>query len=241
MEEMPTREIFRHFSPLLQALFYVVAGLSTLVFAYGFYRRIQKYRRGRREDRFSDLGRRLRRAAAVLAENATLWKRDPYSGLAHTLIFWGFVVLFIGTVVVFIDHDILRFFGAHLLQGRFYLGFSLVLDLFGVLFIAGLLMMMLRRGFFRLPQLDYRRADAQGGNYERSGYRWDDRVFLGLLLSIALTGFLLEGFRIAADSPAFEVWSPVGWGLAGLAHRAGFRGSANEAHLYIYGGSTRFW
>jgi Fe-S oxidoreductase/nitrate reductase gamma subunit len=214
----------------MQILFYLVAAVSTFIFAYGFYLRLRKYRRGRPAARFNDLGRRLRRAGASLAKNATVWRRDPYAGLSHTFIFWGFVVLFIGTVIVFIDHDLLRPFEVQLLQGPFYLGFSLVLDVFGVVFLAGLLMMMARRGFWRLPQLDYRRADAQGGHYDRSGYQRDDRVFVGLLLVIGVTGFLLEGFRIAADRPAFEVWSPVGWALAGLTDALRLTAAANDWH-----------
>jgi len=231
MPEVPTREIFRHFPFALQLLFYLIATGAGLAFLYGFYRRIRKYRRGRPVQRLDHLGARLRRAAAIIAKNSTVWHRDPYAGLSHTFIFWGFVVLFIGTVIVFIDHDIVRFVGLHLLQGTFYLGFSVALDIFGAIFLVGLLLMMLRRSFRRLPQLDYKRADPRNGRYDRSGYQWDDRIFLGLLFLIGLTGFLIEGFRIAADRPAFEVWSPVGWALADLSDALRLTAAANQWHL----------
>ncbi|MFQ5792262.1 MAG: Fe-S oxidoreductase, partial [Acidobacteriota bacterium] len=234
MPEVPTREIFRNLSTFLQVLFYLIAAVSTFIFCHGFYRRIQKYRRGRPTPRFTGLWGRLGSAARAISSNATVWHRDAYAGLSHTLIFWGFVVLFMGTVVVFIDHDILRFFGAHLLAGRFYLGFSLVLDVFGVVFLVGLLMMMLRRDFWKLPQLDYRRADSHHGHCDRSGYRLDDQIFLGLLFVIGVTGFLLEGLRIASDRPSFEVWSPVGWALANLTDGAGLKARANDWHLYTW-------
>jgi Fe-S oxidoreductase/nitrate reductase gamma subunit len=144
------------------------------------------------------------------------------------------VVLFIGTCIVALDHDFLRFFDIHLLQGNFYLGFSFVLDIFGVIFIVGLLMMAFRRRFWNLPQLDYERADAQDDHYSRSGYDLDDRLFLGLLLVIAVTGFFLEGLRIAADRPAFEVWSPVGWAVANLTDALGLTARANSLHLYTW-------
>ncbi len=41
----------------------------------------------------------------------------------------------------------------------FYLLFSLVLDLAGAALIAGLSFMMYRRGWMRLPKLDYARPD----------------------------------------------------------------------------------
>ncbi|MCI0443739.1 4Fe-4S dicluster domain-containing protein [bacterium] len=231
---METREIFRNFSPLMQLIFYLVSFISMGVFFYGFYRRIQKYRRGRPAGRFNRFGQRFLKAARIMAQNSTIWKRDAYAGFAHTLIFWGFVVLFIGTVIVFIDHDILRFLGLHLLQGPFYLGFSLVLDIFGVLFLLGLLLMIFRRSAIHPPQLDYARVDLYEGQYDRSGYSMDDKIFLGLLFIIGLTGFFIEGFRIAADRPAFEVWSPVGWVLADATDALGFKVTANSLHAYTW-------
>lgn len=121
---MATREIFREFSTTLQVLFYVTAAVSSFLFCYGFYRRIQKYRRGRPVDRLDNLWSRISTASRVIGGNTTLWHRDVYAGLSHTFIFWGFVVLFIGTSIVALDHDVLRFLGVHLLQGPFYLGFS---------------------------------------------------------------------------------------------------------------------
>ncbi|MFQ5707743.1 MAG: heterodisulfide reductase-related iron-sulfur binding cluster [bacterium] len=231
---MPTREIFRNFPFLMQLIFYVVSFSAIGVFLYGFYLRIRKYRRGKPAHRFNHLGQRFVKAARIMAQNSTIWKRDAFAGLAHTLIFWGFAILFVGTVIVAIDHDMLRFVGVHLLQGSFYLGFSVVLDIFGVLFLAGLLMMMLRRGAMQPPQLDYARVDLKENQYNRSAYSLDDKIFLGLLLVIGLTGFFIEGLRIAADRPAFEVWSPVGWVLADLTDALGLTASANTLHLYTW-------
>lgn len=231
---METREIFRNFSPLMQLIFYLVSFIAMGIFFYGFYRRIQKYRRGRPTGRFNQFGQRFMKAARIMAQNSTIWKRDAYAGFAHTLIFWGFVVLFIGTVIVFIDHDILRFLGFHLLQGPFYLGFSLVLDIFGVVFLIGLLMMIFRRSAIHPPQLDYARVDLKESQYDRSGYSMDDRIFLGLLFIIGLTGFFIEGFRIAADKPSYEVWSPIGWILAGATDALGFAASTNTLHAYTW-------
>ena len=215
-EPTPTREVFLNFSTAMEVVFYVVAAMATFVFLHGFYRRYRKYRRGRPEHRFDRLGRRIGRALLTIAANQTVRRGDTLAGIAHVLIFWGFTVLFIGTCIVALDHDVLRFFGVRLLQGGFYLGFSACLDVFGVLFIVGLVLMMVRRGFMGLPQLDYGRADHQDGKIDRSGYSTDDMVLAGLLLVISVTGFLIEGFRIAQTQPDFERWSPVGWLLASL-------------------------
>ncbi len=232
---LETREIFRNFPFFLQIAFYVIAFATIAIFLYGFWKRYKSYRRGRDSGRFNKLGARFMKAAAIMAKNSTVFKRDKFAGFAHWMIFWGFIVLLIGIAIVALDHDFLRFLGIHLLQGKFYLGFSFFLDIFGLLFIVGLVMMMLRRGS-KPPQLDYTRSDLESEAYDRKGYSTDDNIFLWLLLLIAVTGFVIEGVRIAADRPSFEVWSPVGWGIACLVDAVGLTASSNSIHLYTWWG-----
>ncbi len=210
-----TREIFLNFPVWMQVVFYIV-GLSTVVFfIYGFWRRYKKYKRGKNAGRFNNIPGRFLKALGTMSTNSSVFKRDFYAGLAHWMIFWGFIVLFIGTVLVALDHDFIELaFDYRLLQGTFYKWFSLFLDVFGLLFIVGLLMMMFRRSK-KPPQLNYERADLEPGQYDRSAYKKDDRTFLWLLLVIGITGFLLEGIRIASEGiPDFELWSPVGYTIA---------------------------
>src|SRR3989304_5263754 len=51
----------------------------------------------------------------------------------HALMFWGFCVLFLGTVLATLDYDIaVLLFDAKLLRGPFYLAYELSLDAFGL-------------------------------------------------------------------------------------------------------------
>ena len=231
----PTREIFMNLATWAQVAFYVAGGVAILVFVYGFWRRYRKYRKGRPAERFNQLGRRLGRAFVTILSNSTVRKRERFGGLAHTFILWGFLILFIGTCIVALDHDVLRFFDMKLLKGTFYLWFSLILDLFGLLFIAGLIMMIWRRKVMKPRALDYQRADDHGGHdkYDRSGFVTDDMIFVWLLLFIGVTGYLVEGLRISQTMPEFEKWSPVGWVIA-----SGFSGLGTstlvEAHLWSW-------
>ncbi len=211
--DTPHREVFLHLAPWMRYVFYLSAGLATAIFLYGFYRRLAKYRKGRSVNRFDDLPGRILKACGTILTNATVRQGDGLGGLAHTLILWGFIILLIGTAMVAVDYDLLEPLGYKLLKGRFYLGFSAVLDVFGLLFIVGLVMMMFRR-FRGLRELDYTRADHQEGAVDRSAYVADDWIFLWLLLLIAVSGFLVEGLRIAEKMPAHEKWSPVGWAIA---------------------------
>lgn len=229
-----TREIFQLFPTWLVVLFYVVSCSSVGVFVYGFYRRVTKYLQGRPTNRFDNLGSRILTAARLVAQHSTIKKSDPYAGFAHFLIFWGFIVLLIGTTIIAIDHDIVRVINPEwqFLWGTFYLWFSLSMDVFGVLFIIGLLMMLVRRRSFQLKKLDYARVDLSSEQVDRSQYVTDDKIFLGLFLLIAVTGFLIEGVRIAADRPPFEVWSVVGWQVANLLDLTGL--ASFHYHVYIW-------
>jgi Fe-S oxidoreductase len=223
-----------------EILFYVLAILTLLVFFWGVYVRVRKYRHGRAVNRFDHLPSRLWRAFKVVALNATLTRNDLYAGLGHLAIMWGFIVLFVGTAILTIDYDVVRPLapGYRFWKGDFYLWYSLALDLFGVALLVGLVMMAVRRGFFRLGQLDYARADKQAASFDRGLYVWDDWIFLGLIFFVTLTGFLVEGLRIAQQWPAYEkAWSPVGWATASLLARLGLSsGSAAGAHFYVWWG-----
>ena len=231
------RDVFRNFSFGAEVLFYVLATITMAVFAYGCYRKIYKYVQGRAELRFDDLPRRFLRALRIAATNQTVSRRDSYAGIAHLGIMWGFVILFVGTVIIFIDYDMIRLANPdwQFWNGTFYLWYSLILDLFGVAFLAGIVMMWIRRHRFGLKKLDYTRVDYEPAEYDRLAYLRGDTAFLLLFFTIGVSGFLLEAFRIAADQPDFEIWSPVGWALA-----AGFLGMgvspavSNELHFWTW-------
>jgi Fe-S oxidoreductase len=156
-------------------------------------------------------------------------RRDKSAGRAHGLIFFGFVLLFIGTATITLEYDILEpLFGVKFWYGNFYLLFSLVLDLAGFGLIVGLIYMMYRRKWLNLPKLDYKRVDRQEGDpdFDRSQYRREDWAFLWSFILIGITGFILEATRLVwlSDSPHvwdYRLWSPVGAMLAHIMQALG--------------------
>ena len=142
------------------------------------------------------------------------------------------MVLFVGTAILAFQDDFAEpVLGFDFWHGWFYLGYSLFLDIFGFALIVGLVVLAMKRGVLRPFRLSYWRpvepAPPLADEAER--YRVGDWLFLGSLFFLALTGFLLEAFRIAADDPSFEVWAPFGW-LVGQAFIAlGFEGDAAES------------
>jgi hypothetical protein len=159
-----TREVFWDFEPALEVLWYVLAGFSVLVFAYGVARPVAKYRQahGGGWPPRSELPGRFREALRILLSHVSIKRRDPYVGWAHRGIFYGFVVLFIGTVILAINTDFTEpVFGWRFFEGNFYLGYSIVLDVLGLALLTGIVMMMVRRAIIRPRKLDYARPDRE--------------------------------------------------------------------------------
>jgi Fe-S oxidoreductase/nitrate reductase gamma subunit len=118
-------------------------------------------------------------------------KGDIAAGMMHLLILWGFLGLFAGTVLLTVDHYVLSF-----LEGSVYLIFSVCLEITGVMLVVGLLWAMIRRYVQRVPRLERRPGDLL--------------VPIWLLLA-ALSGFLTEGVRLAAQAPSWAGWSFAGY------------------------------
>src|SRR3984893_5527358 len=221
-----TRILFEDFAPAAIGLFYVLACAAVATFAYGVYVQVRKYRRGVPAAVSGELLARFKAMVATVLTHRTIARRDRMAGGAHRLIFYGFLLLFLGTATITLDYDILGpLFGVHFWHGKFYLGFYLVLDVAGVLLTAGLIYMMYRRGWLRPPKLDYARPDRQPADpdYDRSAYRREDWAFLWTLVVIAAPGYFLEAARLVwlADRP--DVWDTRWWSPAGAVLAEGLR------------------
>ncbi|MEX2524100.1 MAG: heterodisulfide reductase-related iron-sulfur binding cluster [Gammaproteobacteria bacterium] len=221
--EEVTRILFQDFPGWMLASFYVVAFTVIAVFIYGCYVQIRKYRRGR-PIKIRNLWNGTVRMINDLLTHRTIKRRDKPAGHSHALIFFGFVLLFIGTSIITLEYDITEpLFGFTFWYGDFYLWFSLILDIAGAALIVGLLYMMYRRKWLALPKLDYKRPDRspEDPDYNRSFYQREDWAFLWTLIIIAITGYILEAARLVwlADDPTvwdYRWWSPFGTLLAYL-------------------------
>jgi Fe-S oxidoreductase len=197
-----TREIFWNISPAGQAVFYALAMLALAAFAFGLWRQLTRVLRAKPTDvSWKQIRAGVWRHLAQIAANSTVARRTALAGLMHRLIMWGFVTLFIGTLMVAIEYDIFRVLLGRrhgFLAGRFYLLFEFVLDFMGVLFLVGLLLALFRRYALRVRHLTWNAADL---------------LLPAWLLLIGLTGFAVEGLRLAATGPELGYsasWSPAG-------------------------------
>lgn len=184
-----TRRIYWNISHIW--VMYVLLLPVLVLFGYGVYRRMRLWRMGLPAARFD---RPLERIRLVLrhavAQSRTA--REGFTGLFHRFVFYGFVILTIATTIVALDAD----FGASIMHGRFYLYFqSFIVDVFGTLVLIGALMAGAQRFLMRPRRLVYTDEAA-----------W----ILAAIFVIVVTGFLLEGWRIAATNDPWGPWSPFG-------------------------------
>jgi Fe-S oxidoreductase/nitrate reductase gamma subunit len=217
---VPFRDTFWNVPGWAQVALYVGGALAIAIFAWGTWQRVQRWRAGGPEDRFDRIPERVRLVAThALGQVRVL--SQAYPGIMHATMFWGFLALFMGTVLATIDYDItLPLLDYKLLQGHFYLAYEVTLDLFGLFFVIGLGMAVWRRFVVRPHRVD---PTARFANV------------LALLFVINVTGFVMEASRLAVVQPWWAPWSPVGWVLGQAMLGAGMsEGALRATHLAIW-------
>ncbi|MFQ5914017.1 MAG: heterodisulfide reductase-related iron-sulfur binding cluster [Nitrospinota bacterium] len=182
---------------------YLIAAASVAVFLWGILRRVRLWRIGKEAKRLDRWGERIG-GLFVYAFAHKGFFRERLPGVGHLLLFFGFLAALIATTIIAIEKD-LGYLGilVHFWKGSFYLWYSLIGDLLMALGVAGLILLGFRRYLLRPPHLKE---------------TWDDAVAWGGLVLVFLTGFLVEGLRIAATElrqhPDWAPWSPAGYVLA---------------------------
>ncbi len=195
----PHRELFfniQHFWVLYALLPVLIA-----VILFNPVRRSRVWMVGRPEFTLGNPGARLRTLlrGGIGTERVL---RDPYSAIMHSALLSSMVVLFLVTALLAID-DYLPNEHVRILEGDRYLGYSLVGDVFGIIGLLGVGMAVAHR-------------------WVRPRTRWEmraeDWLIVGGLGILLVTGFLLEGARIAVAEidahPGWSGWSPGGWVVA---------------------------
>lgn len=182
---------------------YVFACIAVGILIYGLLQRVKIYKQGLPLDRFDQPGiRTIRLIRNILFQTHIIKKMWP--GFLHGLFFWGFGLLFIGTSLVFLQADLTApFFGIEFLHGTFYLLFSLTMDIAGLICLVMLTGLLVRRYFFVDDEVKPNDLDG---------------IMYTLLAIILVTGFIVEGARMAVTemNTPLAYWSPVGFIFAKL-------------------------
>ncbi|MCH8922657.1 MAG: (Fe-S)-binding protein [Planctomycetes bacterium] len=199
--------MFGNIPPAAKAVFYILATAALACFAYGVYRRARLWRLGRPSNEPTSLAKSaLALVRDVLLQSRLRDSRIPGRTLAtsaHLLLFSGFVVLTIGTMLIAVEHVLASLLGreagdAVFHKGLYYAVFEVTLDAFGLALLAGCGLLALRR--WRMP-----------GSIAQRSLDWG---VLAALVMIGLSGYATEGARIIREATVRPEFSFVGLAVA---------------------------
>ncbi|MFB3105289.1 MAG: 4Fe-4S dicluster domain-containing protein, partial [Pseudomonadales bacterium] len=134
----------------------------------------------------------------------------PAASRAHWALFTGFALLFVGTVLIAIEHYAAKMMGRSPMDPVFHKGwyfaiFEVTLEFAGILLVGGTCWFMARR-------LRGRSSMAQ---------HFSDWIVLSSVLFLGLSGYVLEGARIIREQTPLPGISFVGYAMARLLERCG--------------------
>ena len=120
-------------------------------------------------------------------------------GIFHSMIFYGFIILWIATDLVAIHFDT----PFKVFQGTTYIIISFLADIAGLFILLGI-------------TLAYKRRYIDKPSYLSATNPQQEKFMYAILLNLVLVGYLIEGLRILGTGmPMGEAqWAPVGWTLA---------------------------
>ncbi|HYM16347.1 MAG TPA: (Fe-S)-binding protein [Dehalococcoidia bacterium] len=182
---------------------YFAALIGALAFfAYSVSVRVAVLARGKGDNRFDHLFERITSLVPYLLGNARVARKQYwYSGLLHSLIWWGFLVLQVRTL-----NFLLKGFSTSIsfehLGGAFYdVLIRAPMDGFNILVLIGCAMAAWQRRFWKPSRMTFN-MDA-----------WLILFFIAFLM---VTDVFTNSFEIATDPQGGERWSFLAYGFAKL-------------------------
>ncbi|MGI9429606.1 MAG: heterodisulfide reductase-related iron-sulfur binding cluster [Bythopirellula sp.] len=222
-EPLLTREVFGNVSKTSQTIFYLLAAAAVLCFSIGVYRRIRLWRLGVSSPGKFAFNTNLRRKLGDILLQKRMINRTKIN-LAHRLLFLGFGILFIGTILIAIEHVLADLLGRDPTNPLFHKGlyfaiYEVTLDLFGLAMLAGCCMFMIRR---------WKTNDS-------IGHHPTDWIVLWSFLLIGISGYATEGMRIIQAQTPLPGLSFVGYGLAAVFQSVGWSQlEATQGHIILW-------
>ncbi|MEI8035694.1 MAG: hypothetical protein WCH96_09485 [Betaproteobacteria bacterium] len=197
----PTRLIWFNIDQVESLAVYLMMALPLALLAYGLTLRVQRWRQGLPENRDDHwLSRILYALRFMLPYRRIARCPDLYTAITYGLIFFGFMTLLAGTLIVMVQNNISQpVLGVYFFKGHFYLYFKGAMNAAGLCLGLGVVMAL------------YRRLVMQPGSVQTS---MDDVLILIMLGLLVLQGFALQALRLALTRDAWALWSFVSYPLS---------------------------
>ncbi len=156
-----------------------IIGVGAVVFSLS--RRFSLLKTGRADNRFDRLGERFKHVLVYAFGQKKMFD-DPFAGIYHMLIFYGFLVVSVRTVTMVLE-GLFAGWELPLLHTGIGHAYLFSKDIFEVLVLLGLVFAVWRRGIQRKERI----IQSKGA--------W---IVIGLIAILMLTDLVSEGARIAA-------------------------------------------
>lgn len=147
--------------------------------------------------RYDNIGERMKLVLIYVFGQKRLVKNYTFAGIAHFMLFWGFLIITIGTVEVLADGISPGF---KLISGPAHSVYGFILDIVQFLVLIAIIMGIINRTTIA------RRREVNG---------LDAAVILGLIFGLMITAFGLTGAQLALAGET-SGWQPVSSVFAGL-------------------------
>ena len=193
-------------------LFYGLAALAICLVLIGVAAHLYVWLKSAPKSKVAFSRQALKQTISDVFLGLRVLKGEVPAGIMHSFIFWGFVVLTIGTTLLLIHEHLFSF-----LVGKSHLLFEISMEIGGLILLAGILWALVRRYLQRISRLER---------------RLEDGVVPVWLLLVICSGFILEAGRLASQKPAWGHWSFVGSWMAGFVSP----GIAESTYPYLWWG-----
>ena len=202
---------------------FILLAIAIIVAVAFFINRVKHLyfilRIGKEDDRFDNIGARilfaLKRILLQLCVLKDVNAKD-LAGLGHAMIFYGFLCFSFSYLFMF-GRGFIPGLSYHILGGTFATYFPLLLDIVALMVITGVIWGLLRRYVVKPPRLE---PTPEAG------------IILGIIGSLMVFHFLMEGFEINTEAHGAASMAFVGAALAGLFNNMGIERTTQEA-LFI--------
>jgi Fe-S oxidoreductase len=169
-------------TPAAESFYVILVGLAAGFFFYNAQRLVGYLRLGRPDERTDHpLVRAWNLVSIGVLQSKIL--RDPLAGAMHALVFWGFIVLTVGSVEILIQGVVPAFTYAMLVPAWVYLPYVLSQKAFAVFVLGAVGWLFYRRLILRPKRL-------QGDKLER----WDALLILSMIALLMITLILMNAF-----------------------------------------------
>jgi Fe-S oxidoreductase/nitrate reductase gamma subunit len=193
-------------------LFYGLAALAIALLVAGLALHVQVWLKSAPKGKVAFSPNALKQTMSDVFLGLRVLKGEVPAGIMHAFIFWGFVILTIGTTILLFHEHLFSF-----LVGSKHLLFEVAMEIGGLVLLAGILWALVRRYLQRVSRLERRLEDA---------------VVPLWLLIVVCSGFILEAVRLAVQKPAWAQWSFVGAWAAGFVSPS----TAEATYPYLWWG-----